>query len=317
MSIEETDVVRSRVAGCTRHQCVEFRSTKSAEQRSSLFTSVNDERCSQHHSQQYRWTKHLFPNAKHVQKRVENDHMAAKWLYPQPPLFPTVQVQNLPVMRPQTPVNARVEPLDGPPTTVFSVHQRFLTESCCRRLEGVVLCQNDELRCSVSENVSGRRTVPVALSLYIQVKFSPVNLDPTCLQTCHDPTYGPQTAVSSNIPHFPREMWHGVSVRVEFRRSGVRDERDERRWTFVCEQQRVSDALVSSSRTLLNNKVCCLHRPEKRVLQLVSVGERELCSAYRHTEDSTQSCRLPGLTNKVLHWSVNRNVEQRTVRCPP
>jgi hypothetical protein len=101
-----------------------------------------------------------------------------------------------------------------------SVHRRYhhssygpqkAVSSCSRHLpESAVLCQNDESRCSVRESIRGWQTVPQALSLYIQLKLSPVILDPTHFQTRHNPTYSPQTAISSNLLRFPREMWRGV-----------------------------------------------------------------------------------------------------------
>jgi hypothetical protein len=105
---------------------------------------------------------------------------------------------------------------------VSSYGPQKAVSSCSRRLPGsAVLCQNDESRCSVRESIRGRRTVPQALSLYIQVKFSPVILDPTRFQTCDDPTYSLQMAVSSNLPCFPREMRRGVLDMLRRRRSNT------------------------------------------------------------------------------------------------
>jgi len=117
-------------------------------------------------------------------------------------LSPTVQVRNLPVMRHQTPINAHVKPLDGPPTTIFLVHQRFFAESCCRRLDGVELCQNDEVRCSVNKDVSKRRTVHLALPLIVQVLSLPEVRNHMHSKMRYEHPYGHQTAVPSNYPQF-------------------------------------------------------------------------------------------------------------------
>jgi hypothetical protein len=117
---------------------------------------------------------------------------------------PAVQMSCLPVSQRPTRLKACYDSLYGPQVAVSSRPPKFREESrrtSCRLGDGkdraerrwAFVCVS---RCSVRENVSGQRTVPEALSPYIQVKFSPVILNPTCLQTRYDPTYSPQMAIS-------------------------------------------------------------------------------------------------------------------------
>jgi hypothetical protein len=55
-----------------------------------------------------------------------------------------------------------------------AIEWQMVPESMCCRLDDVVLCQSDEIRCSAIDNVSRPWTVPKALSPHIQVITSPV-----------------------------------------------------------------------------------------------------------------------------------------------
>jgi hypothetical protein len=97
-----------------------------------------------------------------------------------------------------------IEPHYGPQSAVSSSHQRFLPESCLRQLDDVECCQKGVSRCSVKDNVSKRRTVPLAWSPHIQLTILPVFQPPTHPKMRNNDSYGPQMAVSSTLPCFLR-----------------------------------------------------------------------------------------------------------------
>jgi hypothetical protein len=81
-----------------RHPCrspVWFEKDSTFVRRVGTRVSVNDERCSQHRSQQYRWTMYLFPHAKRARRRIRtfpwtptvhtlNILAACRWVAPLP-----------------------------------------------------------------------------------------------------------------------------------------------------------------------------------------------------------------------------------------
>ena len=89
----------------------------------------------------------------------------------------------------------------GPQTAVGFLHTQFLRESRQHRLSDVRPCHDNDIRCSVKDNVSKPWRVPLALSLNIQVRVLPVNQPPMR----YNPSYGPKTAV---VTIHPRESRH-------------------------------------------------------------------------------------------------------------
>jgi hypothetical protein len=62
--------------------------------------------------------------------------------------------------------------------------------------------KNNKIRCSMSKHVRKRRVAHMAPPPAVPMSCLPVILDSTCFQMRHNPTYGPQTAVSSLNPRF-------------------------------------------------------------------------------------------------------------------
>jgi hypothetical protein len=102
----------------------------------------------------------------------------------------------------------RVEPSYNPQMAVESIHLRIQEESHHCHLDDVKLCQNDELRCSVSKSVSECWAVHPALPPTIHIMHIPVSRDPTCHPVCYNPTYGPSMVMGIVLglgpedPHF-------------------------------------------------------------------------------------------------------------------
>jgi hypothetical protein len=156
--------------------------------------------------------------------------------------------------------------------------------------------KNDEVRCSVSEKVKKRRTVPLALSSTIQVKGLPVFLQ-THSRAHVNPPYGSPTAVLTVRLRKRRlnglKMGRGTTVEYDddpvgcrpldlmkyvhhkdvhvgpakalnWCRGGSGEEfyrGNEHRWMFVREQQGALDANTSSSDPwTLDNEIHCRQR---------------------------------------------------------
>jgi hypothetical protein len=141
-------------------------------------------------------------------------------VHPAPP--PAVSTRDSPRLQPPTRSKTGVGSPHGPKEAVPSIHARFHKESPCHRLNGLRAGHGTPVEHN-EDDVNYRR--PVVLDG--NVHHENVHVAPT-----------------------------NASTQGRSRGGGVRDERNERRWTFVREQQCVSDALASSldRRTLKNNK---------------------------------------------------------------
>jgi hypothetical protein len=86
--------------------------------------------------------------------------------------------------------------------------------------------RNNKICCSLSKNVSKRRTVPLSLSPYPQVTDSPVSRDQTPSDMRYEPSNGPQTAMFPTIrcPH-GRGRYRRLDVSRRRIRNGVRVKR--------------------------------------------------------------------------------------------
>ena len=84
------------------------------------------------------------------------------------------------------------------------LHTQFFRGSGPHRLSDVQPYHDNDICCSVKDNISKPWTEPSALSLNIQVRVLPVNQPPTC----YNPSYSPKMAVVTIHPWFPRESRH-------------------------------------------------------------------------------------------------------------
>jgi hypothetical protein len=142
---------------------------------------------------------------------------------------------------------------------VLSSHPRFHEESPCHHLEGTELHQNDEAYFSMNKDVSKRWTVPLAPSPYTQVKDIPVSQDQTQSQTRYKSLYGPQVAVLSIHPRFPRESFH--SRHLDGVESCWNDESSFSVKKNVSERRAVTQALPSYMKVNISPVSQVLMRP--------------------------------------------------------
>jgi hypothetical protein len=116
-----------------------------------------------------------------------------------------MQVTNVPVFQAVTCSPTRNDLPNDRTMAISSILRRFPKDSRRRHLGDTQGCHNDERHRSVKKDVSKRRTVPMALSPTIQVRDSPVSQVLTRPQMRYKSLYGPQVAVPSIHPRFPRE----------------------------------------------------------------------------------------------------------------
>jgi hypothetical protein len=170
-----------------------------------------------------------------------------------------------------------------------------------RRVPGL---KNNGVSCSVNKLVSNRRVAPTAPTPAVSTRESPRLQPPPRLKMGIESPDGTKKAVPSIHPRFREEspcgrldglgMGHGTGVEQD-------DDAVRRR-------------PVDRKGNALSNKVCCSHRSEKRVLQLVSVGKRELRSENRDAEmNSTRLRRVPDLENNKICCSMNEKISRRRV----
>jgi hypothetical protein len=230
-----------------------------------------------------------------------------------------------PVSQNPTCLPACYNPAYGPVIAISSVHLRFHKELRCRCRLDVQLGQTDDICCSVKDNVSRQRAVPLALSPQIQLAFLPVFQPPTHPKVHKINSYSPQMAVSLKTrdlttPMAPKRPCRGsmfpmhISVHVEFGRGGVRDKGNERRWMFIREQQCGFDALASNggSRTLKNDERHWTFVQEGHRALHTSEGEKGPCSENQDTEGNPMRLRqVPDLESSIVHGTMNENISGR------
>jgi hypothetical protein len=200
-----------------------------------------------------------------------SENVSEHWtVHPAP--SPRVQMTGLPVDRSTTRSKTRVDSSYGPQTAVFSFHQRFLTESCCRHLDGTELRHSDEAHRPARKLVNDRRVAPTALPPVVSTRDSPRFQPPTRSTTRVEPSYEPQPAVAYIHPQFHVESRRrrrlGTELgQIEDIRCSVKDN-VSKRWAVplaLPPHMQVGDLPVDRSTTRLKTRIRHSYGPKMAV----------------------------------------------------
>jgi hypothetical protein len=172
----------------------------------------------------------------------------------------------------------------GPQTAIFLIHQRFLTESYSRHLDGTKLHWFNETSHSMNKLINRRWVAPPVLPPAVPTRYSPHSQQPTHWRTRIEPHYGPQLAILLSHQQFLTEscIRHLKGVKLGLNNIGCCSvsENVSEHWTVhpaLSPPVQMTDSPVVRTQTHSKTRIKPCYGPQMAIAPLHPRFHRESC----------------------------------------